>query len=362
MATTSQDSQVRSAIDTAVYLASLASDRREIDPIIQPMRAITARLQSGVKATPDEVVTLYHICDQLEDYLVKRDRMRSFTRPSLKQRVAERFDPQVRRRYVELRWEMALVLALVASFIGLVLVALPLSPDQQQQVIPAVFLLGISFAGAWFYLSGLKGLRSELRPPFILISLGLVSISLAQSQLPLAVLLSASSNSDWFAYGMYGSLYMPASWICYLGARQFGKMLGLKSRWLSLRYVAGVAITVAVVLFALPLPSFPAWSHHFVTVALALMGLACTLASYIAYQSGSVLTSGYGRALRQYGFSMAALAFGSFLYAEWSALNGMPPVLGVTPTMAIVLSLVPFLVGMITQFISGYTFKKATYL
>jgi hypothetical protein len=257
---------------------------------------------------------------------------------------------------------MITISVLIAGLIGSALATLRLSPDQQQQVIPTIFLLGISFGGAWFYLSGLKGLKSNLRLPFILISSGLVSISLAQAQLPVAVVLNSSANSDWFTYGLYGCLYMPASWICYLGARRLGLVLGLKGRWLSLRFVGGLSGVLIVILFLLPFPSVPAWTHHFMVVAMILQGLACGLASYIAYRSASVLTTGYGRALWQYSFSMAALAFGSFLYAEWAAMNGMPPVLGITPTPAMVMSLVPFLVGMVAQFISGYTFKKVGYL
>lgn len=79
-----------SAIDLLTYLASYASNPRDIDIILDDLRAITATgSQSYSTNDMHKLVKLYR---GLEDYLTTKEQLRIFTRESLRAMLIERFD------------------------------------------------------------------------------------------------------------------------------------------------------------------------------------------------------------------------------------------------------------------------------
>jgi hypothetical protein len=70
----------RQLVDRIVYLASLMSEPQRVDTILDKLRVITAR---SSKLSDQDIKALKPIKNELEDYLVTKERIRSFTKASL---------------------------------------------------------------------------------------------------------------------------------------------------------------------------------------------------------------------------------------------------------------------------------------
>jgi hypothetical protein len=83
-------------IDSVIYAAGLVSNPRTIDPILDRMRNITARLDSPSAtlnpADKQELITVYR---QIEDYLETKEPIRNISRTSLRERLPNEFQALV---------------------------------------------------------------------------------------------------------------------------------------------------------------------------------------------------------------------------------------------------------------------------
>lgn len=77
-----------SPIDVIVYAASLATNADAIDNILDRLRTITAQLEPGqTTLSSQDQVELSNVYLGLEDYLVHKEQLRTFTRDSLRERI-----------------------------------------------------------------------------------------------------------------------------------------------------------------------------------------------------------------------------------------------------------------------------------
>ena len=75
---------IHTVVDMVTNAASLASNSRDIDPMLDKMRSITAALQPGQSPTGDSYKTLIATYLQIEEYLVTKEVIRSYTRSELR--------------------------------------------------------------------------------------------------------------------------------------------------------------------------------------------------------------------------------------------------------------------------------------
>jgi hypothetical protein len=84
-------SEQRMAIDSPLelvnYAASLASNPREIDPILDQVRAITSNLSPGQVLSAEEEAILFGVYLRLEQYLATKEPLRSFPRAELRKKL-----------------------------------------------------------------------------------------------------------------------------------------------------------------------------------------------------------------------------------------------------------------------------------
>lgn len=78
----------RPILDAVINAARLASNRRDIEGLLERVRAITASLAPGQSLSPTNQQALIQIYLQIEDYLISRERLRSFTREGLRARLS----------------------------------------------------------------------------------------------------------------------------------------------------------------------------------------------------------------------------------------------------------------------------------
>jgi hypothetical protein len=79
------------AVDIIVYVASLASNPKAVDDILDGLRLVTAHLQPGQTLSATDQATLGEVYLRLEHYLTAEEKLRSFTAPQLRKRVYDRF-------------------------------------------------------------------------------------------------------------------------------------------------------------------------------------------------------------------------------------------------------------------------------
>jgi hypothetical protein len=84
-------SEGTSAVDAVTYLASLASNPREIDLILDDLRQVTAHMTPGTQLSEADQKRLADVYTKLTDYLVEKESLRKFTREELIDKVRGRF-------------------------------------------------------------------------------------------------------------------------------------------------------------------------------------------------------------------------------------------------------------------------------
>lgn len=87
-------SRPSTAIDLVTYAASLASNSQEIDPLLDDVRAITAKLQPGESPTEHDGKTLFQTYLKIEQYLVTKETVRNYTRNELREHI----DPTLQKQ------------------------------------------------------------------------------------------------------------------------------------------------------------------------------------------------------------------------------------------------------------------------
>lgn len=218
-------------IDRIIYLASLASNRREIDPLMNNLRTVTANRQSGEPLTAQAKTTLTILEGQLQDYLIGRDPLRSFTKETLNQRLlaqqtGQDTRPAARRTF----W------AFIATAVGVGTIAmLPFYATFTTRLIIAVplFYTVLTIGAVWFYLTSLQNFRPELRRAFLLLSGAVIVMTLEFSQAALVSLLGWGDLPP-FRYAGFIWLVTISFILLYLGLRIYARMMQIKSFSLSL--------------------------------------------------------------------------------------------------------------------------------
>lgn len=74
--------------DIVTHAATLASNPRDIDPILDNMRTITASLKPNVQLTPAEQRELFNIYLSIEKYLIDSDPIRVFSKDELRKKMS----------------------------------------------------------------------------------------------------------------------------------------------------------------------------------------------------------------------------------------------------------------------------------
>lgn len=80
-----------SALEVITYLASLASSPQDIEPILEDLRELTAKAEPGKPLTQSAQMILARMYTELETHLVEKERLRQFSRESVRARITERF-------------------------------------------------------------------------------------------------------------------------------------------------------------------------------------------------------------------------------------------------------------------------------
>lgn len=351
-------SQQPSLVDKIVYLASLVTDQKKIDSMLDTLRVVTAHLKPGEPISPADEAALKVLYARLLTYLVKEDPVHTYTLEALEQRVGQRFDPDApaqKRKNLRFMLLGVWVAAFAAYGISFGLAA-GLPDALRPQLAAPVFMIVLHAGMAWFFLSSLKNFKKELKKAYLFITLAVINSGLAATQFPIT---SAFKLHDHPAFA-YGGFMLPFAFSClliYLGLRIFAKQLDVRSVWLDWRLFVGVAVAAVALVVLLPHPSVVANESFYDLAAGAMaMAVAVSLANAVlSLQIVRRMTDLYRTAMRWFFALQIVVIVGSLNYCIFLLFSG--ELLGTEALFTIL----PFMFLELTWLQAGYTFKKASY-
>jgi hypothetical protein len=268
-------------IDRIVYLASLVSEPLSVDVILDKLRSLTA---TSSQLSPDGVKTLESIQAELEDYLIHKERLRSFTEESLGTNIERHFaadDPVRDAKKAALRQIIATII--IAAIVTGVLAALRI---MHGQVVLAFFIFAL-FAGlALVFQSFKKDLVAQLHGSLNYLMAATVGTGLFALNFPI---IAANSYLEKLPLLQHGGLLIaaiPVYVFYYVAFYLYAKQLAVSiPRTLRPAGVVIAAITVAVISIVVP---HPVAVSHEIYFDLAVVGFAVSV-----YLSGAAAVLGF---------------------------------------------------------------------
>lgn len=86
--TKQQEVQVGTILELTNYAASLASNLESIDPFLDEVRRITASVKPGESPTASDNEALISVYLHIEEYLITKEPVRSFSKEGLRAHIA----------------------------------------------------------------------------------------------------------------------------------------------------------------------------------------------------------------------------------------------------------------------------------
>lgn len=291
-------------IDRIVYLASLVSEPHSVDTTLDKLRRITA---TSSQQSPQGIKTLESAQAELEDYLVHKERIRSFTEESLRANVERHFaaeDPMRNLRKATLGRIVATIA--VAGIVTAIPAALRI---MQGQVILAFFVFTLFVGLALLFQSFKKDLVAHLHGSLNYLMAATVGTGLFALHFPLIAANSSLEKLPLLQHGgfLIGAVPVYAFYYVafYLYARQLGVSIPRALRpW-------GVVITAIIIAAVGTLAPHPVAVPDEAFFDLAVVGFAVSV-----YLSGAAAVLGFmtvPRTTAVYSKSMLFLAISMVL-------------------------------------------------
>jgi len=344
----------RRQIDAIVYMASLASEPRAIDPILDKLRTVTATMPPDGVLTPGQQQSLASAQERLVTYLTEVEPVREFTKQSLYDRVEARFAGGL--SLTSLRW-MLFLTVFIALGIGAVLFVLPLNlPDRARFQMVGSTVFGILPAGAAiFFYSALRTFKPEMRRAYQLICLGMIVFGASMLDQPLLDYYRVRESP----YGAFViALPMLVAFVLvHIGMRRYFAVLNLSGKLYKVRallQVLGVGAIIGIVVPHATIPHFPEVFFDLSAILLIDLGLFAIMMGLQLFGIARVGSRVYRSAQRALGMALTVAGGGALYIVLLRCLLGMA-----RPDKPYALSVLTFIIAGSLFLRAGYSFNRA---
>lgn len=323
--------------------------------MLDELRAITSRMSPGASLNDNDNAVLTDLQRQLEDYLIHKEPLRSFTAESLRQRVAEHFQPDEAARNRNLR------LLLVGTWIGFglaygvgMLIAGNASEVIKSQVGLTLALAFLYSCIVAFYVSALKEFKPGLRKAYTLIVAGIVFTGVSVLQFPLTAIFDLG-DSPWLHYSGFQLGFAISCFLLYLGVLTFAKLVNVTTKWFALKPV--LVLTGLAALAGILAPHTVQWpgQEFYFDLSAALIATNVTsmvAAAVLVYKIRRNVTVAYSPALLWFMAMNILVAINTAQELGWLLVEGH-----LSPDNSSI-ALAPFSISGLLMLQAGYTFKK----
>lgn len=159
------------------------------------------------------------------------------------------------------------------------------------------------------FVAGLRNFKTELKRPYVILCAGILSLAVAQLQLPFVLIFDAYW---WFTSGLIFILHVAPNILLFIGMRSFANLMGITGRWTQLRFVLPAALGLAALMAFVPVPlsyalpsALAAHGYLGLTVWQLCMDSICV---YIAWGIKQTMGGAYASAMKWLVVSVAAYA------------------------------------------------------
>lgn len=344
----------KNQIDTIDYLASLASRPTDIDPLLEPVRFITARLNPGETPSQADHQVLAEVQRKLERYLIEQEPLRRFTPESLKQKMIEHASGYKARGLTHL------IVFWVATAVILACLPFLFFPNQNadlKQTASAISLLsGFCLAAAWLFATSVRDFKLELRAAYRLIAVGVVIYGAAMLVQPLRTF-TGTSDLEWRHLEIIIIPFLLSHLPIYAGLRAFTRQLGVQTNLIQPLLLICSLLAGGLLVVLLPHIDTLAEEIYFdiSVVALAWCGIIASINASIMFLLSRRIGDLYAGPMRWLlaGYVAISIAVWEFLILRF-IVGYLPP----GPIQLI--SFLPTLIGGILLFVAAVKFKRAS--
>lgn len=231
-------------VEVITYTASLSSDPTTVDSLLDTLRAITSNTTTSFSL--QEITALHELQQKLEDYLVHKEKLRSFTYDSLHFHITEHFTGTSRLK--TLNWVTGGII-LIATMLGVLAVLLNIkdSPDRSAymglSVLYAILYLGM----AGLFKEAARELTPEARKAYTYIFVAMSATGIIMLLQPAVALTSLQFHP--IAPTIITLPQIITFTILYIGVRKIAQLFNVQSRVLSTPFMLLGALVVVVLPF-----------------------------------------------------------------------------------------------------------------
>lgn len=304
-----EQKNTRYLIDRISYLASLVSEPQTVDTTLDKLRLITSRTS---RPTAQDVQTLKSIETDLEDYLIHKERLRTFTKASLRANIERHFaakDPVHDIRKAAFA-RIGLTIASCIALTGL-LTALGI---MEGQVVLAFFICALFIGLALLFQSIKRDLVAQLHGSVNYLMAATIGTGLFAINFPIIAASSYLESHPMFQHGGFLAAAIPVYGFYYLAFYFYARQLNVAiPRALQQTGVAISAIVIAVLLAVLP---HPVAVSHEIFFDLAVIGFGVsvyfsTISAVLGFMSIPKTTGVYSKSILFLTISMVLQTVGN---------------------------------------------------
>jgi hypothetical protein len=259
----------RQRIDCIVYLASLISEPRSVDSVLDKLRLITT--QSAEPSTQDAKV-LQVVQQELEDYLLHRERLRSFNAQSLEATIDQflavnnpaKLAKTAALKHISITVGIAALITAVCFASGLM----------KGQIVLAFFIFTLFTGLAFIFQSVKKNLVAQLQGSVSYLMAATIGTGLFALNFPVISQLHLDSH-PFFQHGGFLEAAIPVYACYYIAFYLYAKQLDVAIPRL-LRPLGAVITAVVITVIAVVVPH-PVHTPDELYFDLALVGFAVSV-------------------------------------------------------------------------------------
>jgi len=343
-----------SLVDRIIYLTSLVSDPVAVDPMLDTLREITAKMQPTDPLSSDEYTKLHTLESNLKYYLVNDDPVRSFSVASLDENLYKYFSTRAKGR-LPAKKQLLLVIGITLVSYSIAVIAGGFSL-RGLLIMSPVGLTLLNFGIAWFFWSATKNYAQEIRTMYEYFSAGIIIRSIALVQFPVLLAIPSLRRLLFFHYVGFLPPFILMSIIFYYGMLLYAKRLKLSTRFMSVAAISIGSVLFTIVIF---LASWDVIGQHALFFSISL--LSFLLSAYISIPAGGLaltvarhITPRYARSMRLLALSQLLFSFGCICFATVLAV-----VAGPLTNLEIGLTALTFIPPEVLLLLSAYSAKRA---
>ena len=345
----------RELIDRISYLASLVSEPKTVDITLDKLRIITSQTS---QPSAQDIQTLESIQAELEDYLINKERLRTFTKATLRANVERYFAAKNPQRDIQKAalGRIGLTVAASVAITGL-LAALGLMHGQ----VVLAFLICALFVGlALLFQSIKKDLVAQLHGSVNYLMAATIGTGIFALNFPVIAASSYLETHPMFQHGGFLAMAIPVYGFYYLASYIYAKQLKVSVPWLL--QPTGVAVSAILVAAVAALVPHPVAVSNEIFFDLAVVGFGVSVyfsavAAILGFKSVSKTTEIYSKSILFLAVSMVLhtigngnfLVFVTFVSGDFSVNEQKGQIL----TALFIMAALAF------QYISAYKFKTA---